>query len=190
MAAGGNQEAAQTYQEDSTYQDPVIKLYSCRILKDIPQHRGEGKEIIWDPALPHFGEGIVHKASIQPCHKGTCNSRAENETTRAGKGATPACTALIQELSLTLNFLMQHMQRSHSTGRLEGASPAVQERPARRFLPVRSLTAPVFPQNGWGCSQSPPEKTKSAERNESQLGQQKERALPERAVRKMRAVVP
>lgn len=114
LAAGGNREAAQTSQEDGTYQDPVIKLYSCGILKDISQHGGEGKEIIRDPALPHFGEGIVHKASIQPCHKGTCNSRAENETTRIGKGGTPGYAALTQELSLIPNFFRKHMQRSHS----------------------------------------------------------------------------
>lgn len=106
LAAGGSREAAQTQQEDSTYQDPVIELYGCGILKDVSQHGGEGKEIIWDPALPHFGERIVHKASIQPCHEGTCNPRAENETARArgGEGGSPGHTALVQELSSILNF--------------------------------------------------------------------------------------
>lgn len=55
-----------------TYQYPVIELHSRRILKDVLQHRGEGEEIVWDPALPHLGEGVVHKACIQSCHKGTC----------------------------------------------------------------------------------------------------------------------
>lgn len=60
-----------------THQYPVIKLDSCGILKDILQHGGEREEIVWDPAVPHFGEGVVNQASIQSCHKGTCNSRAE-----------------------------------------------------------------------------------------------------------------
>jgi len=90
LAAGGNQEATQTPQEDGTYQDPVVKLHSRRILKDISQHGGEGEEVIWDPALPHFGEGIVHESSIQPRDKGTCGSRAEDETTEQAPAALQA----------------------------------------------------------------------------------------------------
>lgn len=87
-------------QEDGTYQDPVIKLYSCRILKDISQHRGEGKEIIWDPSFPHLREGIVHKTSIQPCYKGTCNSKVENEiaTGRLEDAFPPAQERSVREV--------------------------------------------------------------------------------------------
>lgn len=114
LGTGGNLDTAQTWQEDGTYQDPVIKLHGCRILKDISQHGGEGQEIIRDPALPHFGEGIVHKASIQPCHKGTCSAGAENEISRVGTGGAPYCTALTQDLGFIPNFFQKHQQRSHS----------------------------------------------------------------------------
>jgi len=47
----------------------VIKLHHGGILENIPQERGEGKEILWDPRFSHLGEGVVNKSSIQPCHK-------------------------------------------------------------------------------------------------------------------------
>lgn len=53
----------------SRAQNPVIKLHRGGILKNILQERREGKEILWDPRFSHLGEGVINKASIQPCHK-------------------------------------------------------------------------------------------------------------------------
>ena len=41
----------------------MIKLHHGGILENIPQERGEGKEILWDPRFSHLGEGVVNTAT-------------------------------------------------------------------------------------------------------------------------------
>lgn len=54
------------------YQYPVVKLHGGGVLEDVLQGGGEGEEVIWDPAFPHLGKGVINQAGIQPCYKGPC----------------------------------------------------------------------------------------------------------------------
>lgn len=48
----------------------MIELYSCGILKEVFKGRGEGKKVIWNPAVRHLWKGVVNKAGIQASDKG------------------------------------------------------------------------------------------------------------------------
>lgn len=52
-----------------TYQNAVIKLHCGGVLEEVLEGGGEGQEVIRQPALTHFGKGVVHEACIQPCYK-------------------------------------------------------------------------------------------------------------------------
>ena len=60
------------------YQDSVVKLYSGGVLKEVPERGGEGQQVVWDPSLPHLGEGVVHQPGIQPRHKRPCDTVFKN----------------------------------------------------------------------------------------------------------------
>lgn len=49
----------------------MVKLHSRGIFKDILEGWGESQQIVRDPPLSHFREGVVHQTSIQTSNKST-----------------------------------------------------------------------------------------------------------------------
>lgn len=50
--------------ETLTYQNPVVKLHSCWIFKNVFKGWREGEQIVRDPAFSHLWEGVINQPSI------------------------------------------------------------------------------------------------------------------------------